>query len=90
MVEHCVVPKCYKSIADAGEPTAKLIWSQIVLKYPNAKIVEEAPPDPIKSAKFTWHDKLLTKICENREHRKYVAFAVVTIDSDELFGQQVS
>lgn len=90
MIEHRTVPKDYKGFADIDEATAKAIWSDIVFKYPKAKILEDVPLDAIKVAKFSWHDKLLAKIHEYNEHQKCVAFAVETIETDEMYGQQVS
>ena len=90
MIEHRTVPKDYKGFADIDESTAKAIWNEIVLKYPKAKILEDVPLDAVKVANFSWRDKLLAKVHEYNEHQKYVAFAVETIEADEMYGQQVS
>ena len=57
-----MIPKYYKSIVDVDETTAKNNWCRIVFKYPNAKIVEGAPLNPIKSAELTRRDRLPAKI----------------------------
>ena len=62
MIEHRAVPKDYKGFANIDESTAKAIWSEIVLKYPMAKILEVVPLDAVKVAKFSWHDKLLANM----------------------------
>ena len=90
MIENRTVPKDYKGFADIDEDTAKSIWSEIMDKYPKAKILEDVPLDEIKAAKFSWHDRLLAKMKEYNEHQKRVAFAVETIETDEMYSQQVS
>ena len=57
-----------------------------MLKHPKAKILEDAPLDALRAAKLTRHDRLLAKVRDYKEHQKRVAFAVETIEGDELHG----